>query len=332
MKNLRAVVLVVLLGFSDAAAEPSDATVPTTPIVPPGSAAAREVTGLLDPAARPAPTGPTTPIVPPGLAATPGIAEPPAPVAPPAAEVIDPSKKLEAYMGAMSRFLAAEQNDALAKIDDVPRRHLAMTYYLRAGPSIASRWSWTTEQIAKYEKSPEYAAALAELEKISTQFAADNPGYVLHVNSRVRSLEEQVSLWQATDSVGKAASELNDAALKTLANDKYGDAPDAASIKRFRTFLDVWRPTTRLTLVAPGLSLHGRGRAYDFQIRDKDGRTVAEPVASTVQKVWTEGGWAEKLSLAVHTASDKFVGPLLSPPEPWHYEYKPTAPGKSPAG
>jgi hypothetical protein len=75
--------------------------------------------------------------------------------------------------------------------------------------------------------------------------------------------------------------------------------------------------------VAPGLSLHGRGRAYDFQILDEAGRTVADTSTSTVAAVWEDHGWAEKLSQAVHSASNKFTGPLENPNEPWHYEYQP---------
>ncbi len=226
-------------------------------------------------------------------------------------------------MLAASAFLGVDQLGALSKITDKDRRYLAMTYYLRARSPIAERWSWTNEQIHAYEKSAEYSEALAEIGKITTRFSVDNPGYLLHANTRSRSMEEQLSLWQSERSVGDAAGELRTHALTALADKSYAAEPDEASVKRFRDFLNVWRPSRRTTVVAPGLSLHGRGRAYDFQILDEAGRTVADTSTSTVAAVWEDHGWAEKLSQAVHAASNKFTGPLENPNEPWHYEYQP---------
>ncbi|HXC53078.1 MAG TPA: hypothetical protein VN634_19480 [Candidatus Limnocylindrales bacterium] len=226
-------------------------------------------------------------------------------------------------MLAASAFLGVDQLDALSKITDKDRRYLAMTYYLRARSPIAERWSWTNEEIKAYERSTEYTQALAEIEKITTRFSTDNPGYLLRANTRSRSIEEQLLLWQTESSVGSAAAELRAHALATLADRSYAAEPDEASVRRFRDFLNGWRPSRRTTVMAPGLSLHGRGRAYDFQILDKAGRTIADTRSSTVAAVWQDQGWSEKLSQAVHAASSRFTGPLENPNEPWHYEYQP---------
>ena len=245
----------------------------------------------------------------------------------PATDEINRTKLLDAYMLAASADLGAAQLDALLKIKDDDRRYLAMTYYLRAGSSIASRWSWTDEQIRAYEKSPEYSAALAEIQNISARFATDNSGYSLYANTRIRSLEAQLSEWEKAASVGESAAELREAALATLLDPSYGQEPNETSIKRFCAFLNRWRASHWPTFMAPGLSMHGRGRAFDFQIRDESGHTVADTDASTVTSIWEgEQRWAEKLSHAVHAAGTHFTGPLLKPYEPWHYEYRPEAP------
>ncbi|MFN2377755.1 MAG: hypothetical protein ABR538_14570 [Candidatus Binatia bacterium] len=242
--------------------------------------------------------------------------------APPAASEIDRGQQLGAYMLAASAVLGVEQIGALSKITDEHRRNLAMTYYLRAGDSVTSRWSWTTEQIEAYQQSPEHSAAIAEIETIAVHFSLHNPEQVLRANPRIRSLEEQLVLWETVSSVGEAATELREEALETLTREAYGKDPDSVSIKRFHAFLHTWRASRWPTVMAPGLSLHGQGRAYDFQILDKDGRTVADTDTARSGPVWDEQGWTERVSHAVHAASGKFVGPLLKPYEPWHYEYQ----------
>jgi hypothetical protein len=240
-----------------------------------------------------------------------------------AANTANRARQLEAYIHAASTSLAIEQRQALAAIQDADRRRLALTFYLRAGAAIGARWSWTADRIRAYEQSAEFQAARLEIEKVSARFSADNPGYALHVNTRVRSLEEQLSQWQSVRSIGTAALELRTALLAELATPTYPKSPDAAANERFRKFLSNWRASNPPTLAAPGMSLHGRGRAYDFQIRDAKGRTIAGTDTSIIRSIWDGQGWTEKLSKAVHSASGKFVGPLASSREPWHYEYRP---------
>ena len=237
------------------------------------------------------------------------------------AEEIDRALQLDRYMRAASRSLAQVQSNALSEIKSDDRRNLAMTYYLRAGDSIESRWNWTRKRIETYERSTEYKDALAAIEAVAKQFAVENPGYRLHVHTEVRSLEEQLDRWAAVSSVGRAASELRTAALKQIATAKLSELPDENSTARFRKFLIEWRASYPPTLAAPGLSLHGRGRAYDFQIYDATDRPVAVTDAATVREVWDKRGWTEKLARAVRLAGAKFSGPLQAPREPWHYEY-----------
>ncbi len=226
-------------------------------------------------------------------------------------------------MQAATAVLPEQQAYALSKIENEGKRNLAMSYYLRAGKDIAKRWSWTRAEIDAYARTPEFKQAESEIQNIALRFARENPSYVLHVNTQVRSLEEQLERWQTVQSIDTAADELRRAVAVELRRRDYGIAPDDKSLTQYLKFLISWRPSRPPTLAAPGLSLHGRGRAYDFQILSDDGRVVASVDSSTVQTVWDAEGWTEKLSRAVHGASDRFVGPLEIPREPWHYEYRP---------
>lgn len=242
--------------------------------------------------------------------------------APPASGESDRAPHLRGYMLAAGALLGVEQRDALSKITDESRRNLAMTYYLRAGDSVSERWSWTSERLEAYQRSTEHSAAMAEIKRVADRFSLDNPEHVLLANPRIRSLEEQLELWQTVASVGEAAGELRQDALEMLSRESCGKDPEAVSNERFRAFLNTWRATRWPTVMAPGLSRHGQGRAYDFQILDKSGRIVADTDSSRISAIWDDPGWTEKLSHAVHAASDRFAGPLLNPYEPWHYDYE----------
>jgi hypothetical protein len=237
------------------------------------------------------------------------------------AQSADRFTQLAHYADTAAASLAPAQRAALAAIEDVDRRRLAMTFYLRAGATIDARWAWSAARIDSYRESPEYAAALAEIDKIAAAFARENPGYVLYSNTEIRSLEQQLDRWQTVRSVGVAADELKDAMLAHLADDK--NLASQASHDRFREFLIRWRASRAVTLAAPGMSLHGQGRAYDFQVRDQKGRTIAGPESASIATVWRGHGWAERVARAVRTGSASFSGPLTRPDEPWHFEYRP---------
>jgi hypothetical protein len=129
--------------------------------------------------------------------------------------------------------------------------------------------------------------------------------------------------WNSNASVGVIADRLQDAAERELTGQSYPEHPDARATVRFANFLREWRPVpVAAPLAAPGLSLHGRSRAIDFQIT-QDGRIIAPTEVAKVRSVWERQGWAGKLAAAVR--GSRFVGPLQSPNEPWHYEYAPSA-------
>jgi hypothetical protein len=116
---------------------------------------------------------------------------------------------------------------------------------------------------------------------------------------------------------------LQEAAVRELAAKSYAPHPDAQTTLRFANFLREWRPVPAAApLAVPGLSLHGRSRAVDFQVM-QDGRIIAPTEVAKVRSVWERQGWAGRLATAMRDTH--FVGPLQSPHEPWHYEYAPSA-------
>jgi hypothetical protein len=234
----------------------------------------------------------------------------------------DQTAKLERYMEAASATLDPRARAALGKIDGVGRRLLALRGYVRGEALIKTRWSWTAEEIRRYEGSAERRQTLEEVEKVRRKFSEQNPGYEIYVNTQVRTLETQIKFWNETKSVEEAADQLLPVALRELASSAYGDTPVPESAERFRQFLKASQPATVPTVATPGLSLHGQLRAFDFQVQ-KDGEIVATTDSASIQSVWEAQGWTKKLKDAVAAASDKFKGPLVSPREPWHYDYVP---------
>jgi hypothetical protein len=186
---------------------------------------------------------------------------------------------------------------------------------------LSSRWSWSADAIRAYEASQEYRELLAEIAAVRARFEAQNPGYSLYANTTARNLDVQLRRWNSNESVGVIAHRLRQAVERELAARAYPAQPDPRATLRFAEFLRAWRPTpSAAPLAAPGLSLHGRSHAIDFQIM-RDGRIIAPTEVAKVRSVWERQGWAGKLAAAMHET--RFVGPLQSPNEPWHYEYAP---------
>ena len=52
----------------------------------------------------------------------------------------------------------------LPRIPDLGRRLLALRSYLRAGPTLPERWSWSELEICEFERTPEFRNAQAELD------------------------------------------------------------------------------------------------------------------------------------------------------------------------
>jgi hypothetical protein len=231
---------------------------------------------------------------------------------------------LAAYVSATAATLDTRIQHALARIDGVPRQLLALRSYVRVGDRAAERWSWTQAEIVAYYRSAEYQQLLRELEAVQQHFAARNPGFALHVNTDVRSLDVQIERWNENPTVARAAKELERDARRELKQSGYDARPDAASLRAFKEFLRTWFPSSPPSLAAPGLSRHGQARAFDFHVQ-KGKTIVASTQMSHVKPVWDAQGWTEKVSEAVHAASTRFEGPLEQPREPWHYEYVPEA-------
>lgn len=205
---------------------------------------------------------------------------------------------------------------ALDRIPDQDRKLLAMRSYLRSARSIESRWSWTAAEIEAYRKSDQYVTAMAAVAAVSKAFELKNPGYTLHINTEVRSLDEQIEKWNANGSVKAAAGEIGATTTKWLADNPKAGPGD------LRNFLSDWNPASTASLAAPGLTAHGRGAAFDFQVA-KGGAVIAGADTGSVSGRWEGDGWSEKLKEAVLLSTLPFEGPLTDPNEPWHYDYKP---------
>jgi hypothetical protein len=208
--------------------------------------------------------------------------------------------------------------EALARIPDPGRKLLALRSYLRSGAKIAGRWSWTDTEIKAFQGSPEQQALLAAIAAVNAHFTAANPGYVLYVHGTVRSLDEQIAKWNENESVGVAAQELLDAY-------KAAFGTEAAEPDKLAQWLRGFKPTKRANLAAPGMTLHGRASAIDFQIM-KDGKIHAGADVRKVETVWRAEGWDKKLKASMDAAGPAFTGPLTDPDEPWHYDYAPRPP------
>ncbi len=228
---------------------------------------------------------------------------------------------VDEYLLAVAHDLPAAVKETLQRIEGTPRQLLAVRGYLRTGPHLSSRWSWSTDEIRGYEAGQEYRDLLAEIAAVRARFEAQNPGYSLYANTSARSLDLQLQRWNSNESVGVIAQRLQESVERELATRAYSGHPDAQATLRFAEFLRAWRPTpSAAPLAAPGLSLHGRSRAIDFQIM-QNGRIIAPTEVAKVRSVWERQGWAGKLAAVMRES--RFVGPLQSPNEPWHYEYAP---------
>ena len=231
---------------------------------------------------------------------------------------------LERLVADLGRQLDPHVADALLRIDGTGRRLLALRSYLRSSGHLAERWSWTQEQIAAYEDSPEHRGLLAEIDKVRETFTRENPGYELWVNPQVRSLDRQLESWNTNESVSEAAAGLAAAADALTRSTSFPANDETAARKALETLLREYRPVPTPTVAAPGLSPHGQMRAVDFQVHRGDA-IVAGPKTATIVTEWDAAGWSAKLDAAVRAASNRFVGPLASPREPWHYTYSPEA-------
>ena len=142
------------------------------------------------------------------------------------------------------------------------------------------------------------------------------------MNPQVRSLDVQIENWNGNESVAAAAEALLEAARARTGGAAAPRTDSDRACVALERFLAAYTPEPTPTLAAPGLSPHGQMRAIDFQVVQGE-RVVAGPVAATIATDWEAAGWAARLDAAVRAASRRFVGPLASPNEPWHYTFTP---------
>jgi hypothetical protein len=229
---------------------------------------------------------------------------------------------LEDHLAQLAARLDSRVAEALARVDGTGRKLLALRSYLRSRDHLAERWSWTQEQIQAFEGSPEHRDLQAEIERVREAFSRDNPGFELWVNPQVRSLDRQIESWNGNESVGAAAAQLVTDALDFVGRADLS-APQAGRARpALESFLVAYQPVPTPTVAAPGLSPHGQMRAVDFQVHQGD-RIIAGPRTATIATDWDATGWSSRLDAAVRAASRRFIGPLATPREPWHYTFSP---------
>jgi len=222
----------------------------------------------------------------------------------------------DAWVVQASAGLPPAAIDTLHRIVGIDRRLLALRSYLRAGDALSERWSWTQERISAYPATPEGKAAAIEINAVTAAFANSNPGFVLQVNRQPRSLDVQITGWNENGSVGKTAARLRAALERRF-------TPNSTPLNaELRKALIEWPGGAAAALAAPGLSAHGQARAFDFQVT-RDEQVIAGTDAASAHRQWDAAGWTQKLHAAISIAGNRFVGPLQSPYEPWHYIYAP---------
>ncbi len=223
----------------------------------------------------------------------------------------------EAWVVQASVGLQPPVLDTLHGIVGADRRLLALRAYLRAGDGLSKRWSWSQEQLSAYPSTPQGKDAALDINAVAVAFTAVNPGFSLQVNRQPRSLELQISHWNENRSVGTSATALVNAIDRRFSANR--SPPNANELQRM---LIEWPTDGAVALAAPGLSAHGQGHAYDFQVV-QNGHVIAGTNVASAHHQWDAAGWTQKLHEAVKIAGNHFAGPLQSPYEPWHYAYTP---------
>jgi hypothetical protein len=231
---------------------------------------------------------------------------------------------VEEHLAALRAGLDARVIETLAAIDGTGRQLLAMRSYVRSASSLEERWSWNDAQIAAYAGSPEKLRLDDALARVRCSFESANPGHTLFVNETIRSVDKQIDKWNRSETVKQAADHMLETIRVEVARPAFPRASSPEGMSAFCNLLVTFKPDPTPSLAAPGLSLHGRMQAVDFQIMAGD-RLVAGTDVSSVTESWETPGWKAKLQSAVNEANAGFVGPLKNPDEPWHYDFRPGA-------
>jgi len=220
--------------------------------------------------------------------------------------------------------LDARISEALGAIKGTGRQLLAVRSYVRNAAVLDERWSWNDVQIAAYADSPEKLRIEAAIAHVRCRFESANPGYTLYVNEDIRSLDEQIEKWNRSETIKQSARYMLETFRAEVAVATFPRAHSPEGISAFRDLLVSFKPVPTPSLAAPGLSLHGRMQAVDFQVMSGD-KLVAGTEVSRVAETWETSGWKARLQSAVDEANMGFVGPLKNPNEPWHYDFRPGA-------
>ena len=231
--------------------------------------------------------------------------------------------KMTSCLTAIANKLDHRAAEVINHLSGLGRQLLAARSYLRSADDLADRWSWSQQQIDAYQGSHAQQQLDLEINQVSVEFEFLNPGFTLHFNPDVRSLEVQIEHWNSNTSVAAAAEELQVSATTFLTSGAIAKASASDGCDSFAIFLVAYVPGTAATIAAPGLSSHGQMRAVDFQIV-RDGQTVAATDTHDIERDWIQAGWRDKLAAAVIASGAQFVGPMEKPDEPWHYTYRGT--------
>jgi len=229
---------------------------------------------------------------------------------------------VEKYLRAMRPGLDARVSETLGAIEGTGRQLLAMRSYLRNSTRLNDRWSWNEAQIAAYASSPEKLRLEAAIARVRCSFESANPGHTLYVNENIRSIDRQIEKWNRSETIEQSADYMLETIRAEVARKAFPRANSPEGISAFRNLLVSFKPIPTPSLAAPGLSMHGRMQAVDFQVMAGN-RLVAGTEVSSVVETWVNPGWKAKLQSAVNDANVGFVGPLKNPDEPWHYDYRP---------
>jgi len=229
---------------------------------------------------------------------------------------------VEEYLAALRAGLDSRVVETLGAIDRTGRQLLAVRAYLRHEAQLEQRWSWNDAQIAAYANSPEKQRLDTAIARVRCSFERGNPGHTLFVNETVRSLDQQIEKWNRSETIKRAADHMLETIRAEVASQSLPRARSPEGVAAFRNLLVTFKPDPTPTLAAPGLSLHGRMQAVDFQVMAGT-RLVAGTEVSSVAENWEASGWKGKLQAAVGDANAGFVGPLKNPNEPWHYDFRP---------
>ena len=231
---------------------------------------------------------------------------------------------VEEYFAALRAGLDARVIEALGAIEGTGRQLLAVRSYVRSAAQLDERWSWNDAQIAAYAGSPEKLRLDAAIARVRCSFESANSGHTLFVNETVRSLDRQIEKWNRSETIKRAADYMLEKIRAEIATQALPRANSPEGVSAFRNLVASFKPIPAPSLAAPGLSLHGRMQAIDFQVMAGN-RIVAGTDPTAVIETWETSGWKAKLQSAVNEANAGFVGPLKSPDEPWHYDFRPSA-------